>query len=245
LEKLYRNVRAGIDHDLQLLQEGKVELSKELQKMNIFVLSTSSPGLDAFLTRCVPTLMIAPWCRPLPWALERAEALKYCNETIAWSHLPDHELLPRWRNWPEPVTRCPPFTACICLDANQKYYNEKVDHQSRMYLARLFLNEKAANRVCAAALASERYRLIYGRWPISWEQLIPQFLPEALNDPYTGKPLKLKLVEDGLIVYSVGFNEKDDGGAVLPGDDRKVLDLGVRLWNPDQRRRPARKLDDQ
>jgi tetratricopeptide (TPR) repeat protein len=48
-------------------------------------------------------------------------------------------------------------------------------------------------------------------------------LPAAVTtDPYTGKPLHLKKTPDGWLVYSVGRDLKDDGGAL--GED---LDVGV------------------
>jgi hypothetical protein len=52
-------------------------------------------------------------------------------------------------------------------------------------------------------------------------------------------------IPDGRVVYSVGVDEKDDDGDVLPSEGHGTTDLGIRLWNLDQRRKPARKLDNQ
>jgi uncharacterized protein YfaT (DUF1175 family) len=46
-------------------------------------------------------------------------------------------------------------------------------------------------------------------------------------DPFTGKPLVFRIDKNGLLVYSLGSNEKDDGGRgtysitqlVTPKDD--------------------------
>jgi len=46
--------------------------------------------------------------------------------------------------------------------------------------------------------------------------------PQAIIDPYSGQPLKLKLTEDGWIVYSVMQNGVDDDG-----DFRDSKDYGV------------------
>lgn len=43
--------------------------------------------------------------------------------------------------------------------------------------------------------------------------------PEAVVDPFSGKPLKLKRTDDGWIVYSVGKDLNDDGGDV---DDKDI-----------------------
>jgi hypothetical protein len=88
-------------------------------------------------------------------------------------------------------------------------------------------------------LAAERYRLAHGRWPESLEALVPEFLPKVPTDPYDRKALRLRRLADGLVVYSVGPDGKDDGGhlnrqnLLAPGSD-----LGFRLWDVDQRRQP-------
>ena len=53
-------------------------------------------------------------------------------------------------------------------------------------------------------------------------------------------PLKLRKLPDGLFVYSVGFDGRDDGGKI---DTRQRIrdgaDTGFRLWDVASRRRPA------
>lgn len=45
-------------------------------------------------------------------------------------------------------------------------------------------------------------------------------LPDEIKlDPYNGQPLKIKRVESGWIVYSVGPNLKDDGGKIEKSED--------------------------
>jgi hypothetical protein len=51
--------------------------------------------------------------------------------------------------------------------------------------------------------------------------------PEATLDPFNREPLKIKHADDGWIVYSVGENLADDGGAVTTEDDGRPLDVGV------------------
>ena len=62
------------------------------------------------------------------------------------------------------------------------------------------------------ALACKIHRSLEGRFPENISQLVPDILPEEPLDPFTGKPFIYKLMEDGFVVYSVGSNEKDDGG---------------------------------
>ena len=71
-----------------------------------------------------------------------------------------------------------------------------------------------------AGLALRRYELRYGKPAPSLEALVPEFLPEVPRDFMDGKPLKYKPTTNGLTLYSVGADGKDDGG-----DDAKDL-----LW---------------
>ncbi|HVM59483.1 MAG TPA: hypothetical protein VMV72_01325 [Verrucomicrobiae bacterium] len=64
--------------------------------------------------------------------------------------------------------------------------------------------------------ALERYRLANGRFPETLGALAPQFTSQLPHDVITGEPYKYRLTKDGrFVLYSVGWNEKDDGG--VPG----------------------------
>src|SRR2546425_694530 len=69
----------------------------------------------------------------------------------------------------------------------------------------------------ALACALERFRLANGQLPENLDALAPRFIPRIPNDVITGEPPKYRRAEDGrFALYSVGWNEKDDGGT--PGD---------------------------
>jgi hypothetical protein len=95
-------------------------------------------------------------------------------------------------------------------------------------------------RCAAALLSAERYRKARGDWPKSLADLVPDFLPSPLVDPYAGVPLRLRRLADGLVIYCVGPDERDNGG-VLDRSRRGAAgtDLGYRLSDVGQRRQPA------
>ncbi len=77
------------------------------------------------------------------------------------------------------------------------------------------------------ACALERYRLKYHTLPDSLQALVPAYLDRVPHDVINGQPLIYKRVgKQDFILYSVGWNEKDDGGVV----NKKHKDQGDWVW---------------
>jgi len=64
------------------------------------------------------------------------------------------------------------------------------------------------------ACALERYRLANGDYPASLEMLSPKYLTQLPHDVINGEPLKYRRTANSFLLYSVGWNETDDGGKV-------------------------------
>ena len=76
-------------------------------------------------------------------------------------------------------------------------------------------NQTLANEAFVAC-GLERYRLVHGQYPESLDALVPQFAEKVPHDIVGGQPLKYHRTAEGrFVLYSVGWNEKDDGG--VPG----------------------------
>ncbi|MDB6032852.1 MAG: hypothetical protein JWM16_3190 [Verrucomicrobiales bacterium] len=89
----------------------------------------------------------------------------------------------------------------------------------------------ATGQVCAdeagIACALERYRLVNQGFPEKLEELVPKFLLRLPQDIISGQPYKYrKEGETGYDLYSIGWNERDDGG--LRG--RKLFDEKEGDW---------------
>jgi hypothetical protein len=96
---------------------------------------------------------------------------------------------------------------------------------------------EARCRCAVAAVAAERYRQRHGDWPPSLAALAPDLLPAVPADPFDGQPLRFRRVADGIVIYSLGPDSKDDSGELA--DDfppRGGTDIGFRLWDPAHRR---------
>jgi hypothetical protein len=94
-------------------------------------------------------------------------------------------------------------------------------------------------RCVVVALACERHRLRNQRWPEALADLAPTFLPVVPLDPITDAPLGYAKVPEGIIVYSRGWDGSYTGGSMSEPNERTPVQARFRLWNPDQRRRPA------
>jgi hypothetical protein len=73
------------------------------------------------------------------------------------------------------------------------------------------------------ACALERFRLAHGEYPENLDGLVPQFLDTIPHDIIGGGPLHYSRASQGaFMLYSVGWNGRDDGGSrgqPLPGTD--------------------------
>ncbi len=65
------------------------------------------------------------------------------------------------------------------------------------------------------ACALERYRLEYGQLPDTLDALVPEFLARVPLDVIDGQPLRYRRISgDQFVLYSIGWNETDDGGQI-------------------------------
>ena len=75
----------------------------------------------------------------------------------------------------------------------------------------------AARRMAATALAMRLYELDHGRRPRELAELVPDYLPAVPIDPMAAKdrPILYLPAAKQPILYSIGDNGKDDGGAYM------------------------------
>jgi hypothetical protein len=66
--------------------------------------------------------------------------------------------------------------------------------------------------VLSAVAAAHRFRLDHRTWPARLEDLVPKYLAAVPLDRLTGRPVRYQVTETGPRLYSLGFDDKDDGG---------------------------------
>ena len=96
------------------------------------------------------------------------------------------------------------------------------------------------DRSSRAAVAVERFRRDRGDLPNALSDLVPKYLTEIPVDPFSGEPLVFRPAAGAYTIYSIGSNQKDDGGdvamdlprAVKRGSDGQIIrpaDIGIRV----------------
>jgi hypothetical protein len=104
------------------------------------------------------------------------------------------------------------------------------------YAMRVAHGQNAAN-MARIAIALERWRLAHGRFPESLDALSPQFIAKLPHDVIGGQPLHYRREANGqFVLYSVGWNETDDGGVVgLKKDGSVDINQGDWVWRYPQK----------
>ena len=133
----------------------------------------------------------------------------------------------------ELVKNLPRLTDLVLGALNQKFLSEMVGGLFiRFMMPAITAGRVAEDRnvtrmqLTIVAVALERYRKANGRFPMALSALRPKFLSQIPKDLYSEKPLVFKPSRNGYLLYAVGRNREDDGGATFdskpPGDDIPV-----------------------
>jgi hypothetical protein len=79
--------------------------------------------------------------------------------------------------------------------------------------------------------AQERYYLAHGHYPETLDALVPDFMNKIPHDIIGGQPLHYRRISDTkFLLYSVGWNQKDDGGQKSPHDKNGTIDYTNGDW---------------
>lgn len=130
-----------------------------------------------------------------------------------------------WRRFTLANLATPPFDAAAmaALPAPPTFRHASLAKALASPVDRFVLacHETAANHCTMQALiALERWRIEHGAYPESLAELVPSILPSVPIDPWTGQTLRYRRVDPsrdelgrGFLLYSVGRDGRDDGGA--------------------------------
>lgn len=87
-------------------------------------------------------------------------------------------------------------------------------------------NQTTVNQALVAC-GLERYRRAHGDYPDALDALLPQFVEKLPRDLIGGQPLHYQRTADGkFVLYSIGWNETDDGGKTVFRKDGSIENDG-------------------
>lgn len=158
---------------------------------------------------------------------QRAALLRFMNQAVQAAALDLHKRAPALRELDAAAHRLPPVARRVA----EPFTPAATEEQRALALLR-----------CAiVAAAAEHFRLRNGHWPAGPDLLKRHgYLAEVPLDPYDGAPLRWRVLEDGVVVYSLGPDGQDNGGTLSGGDwPADGSDVGFRLWDSARRRQSA------
>lgn len=150
----------------------------------------------------------------------------YWEKMHGFSEHPYYEVKQVIKDWETHLgenTRGGFLTSIVAPAFFSKYHDRVHQHKTQMFLADL-------------GLAAAAYHARHQKYPSALDALVPEFISEIPRDPFDGKPLKMTNVDEGLILYGIGPDLKDDGGAEFD-DVKKTGDLTFCLGTAYEERR--------
>jgi hypothetical protein len=136
------------------------------------------------------------------WDADQREFLNFMRKALDATKLPPERRIAASRSMQSEANSLPNYClVCALICPAMTHYMESD------------LHNVAVLRAARTALAVERYRQTDGKLPDKLDDLCPDLLDAVPADPFDGAPLRYKKLEKGYIVYSVGPDGKDDGGA--------------------------------
>lgn len=87
----------------------------------------------------------------------------------------------------------------------------------------LWLQDNTTHQLETVALALALYRLNEGTFPAALTDLVPRYLGDVPDDPYSDGPLIYRPEGAGYLLYSVHADREDDGGLDEPNRDADMV----------------------
>ena len=141
------------------------------------------------------------WYRPLFLYDELTAAREIILDAHTIAAKPYHKSIEDWKRWEKSAKSVHGIIAAVPTP----FYGRGIEIK--------ILAAEAGVGLTNLAFAASAYQADHDAYPDSLEVLTPNYISHIPTDPFSGKPLKMTSVEGGLILYSVGPDLRDDGGA--------------------------------
>jgi hypothetical protein len=204
-----RGERAGVDRMMLTVHQGKVKVST--------IMGSSGNSWETWIVDHVPLVVSGG----------RPEYLRLMNKNVEAAKLPAEQQQPGFDEVEKEAKKSSAIFVRMLLPAMTKVGLAHRRSQANM-------------RSSMVGVAAECYRIKHNQWPATLDDLCKEGLLQAVpTDPFDGQPLRYTVRPDGVIIYSVGVDGTDNGGAIDRANPTGPgVDLGFRLWDVPARRQP-------
>jgi hypothetical protein len=177
--------------------------------------SLGDPGQHPLPDEHFPEILL-PLYRVFLLEEEIRSGNKAVQEWRRLANMPYHLSREQWLTFPERLLKHQTgFLIMEKLHSTSRYPGRAAEGDAYHSLSRL-------------AAAVTIFRLKTGDLPKDLDDLAPEFIETIPTDPFDGKPLRMILTAGGgAILYSVGADLKDNGGAAMNIDD--IGDIAIRM----------------
>ncbi|HPO11842.1 MAG TPA: hypothetical protein PLI09_00235 [Candidatus Hydrogenedentes bacterium] len=176
------------------------EIMADLYK-DMFGVESYVPGATRTLLRVVS---MTGWTEA-----DRYRYLSRLSELNAISRMPVYEAIPAMQAFEDQIQRNNSWIPTISGNLSSGL--------SRAVFS--FGRDQAQIQFATTAIAIQRYQSFTSKLPDSLNDLVPSFMSSMPQDPFDGQPMRYRRIENGYLVYSVGYNQQDEGG-VAPAENQ-------------------------
>ena len=141
------------------------------------------------------------WYRPLFLYNELIAAREIMLEAHTIAAKPYYQSIGDWERWEKSAKSARGIITAVSVP----FYGKGIEIK--------ILAAEAGVGLTNLAFAASAYQADHDAYPDSLEDLTPNYISHIPTDPFSGKPLKMTSVEGGLVLYSVGADLRDNGGA--------------------------------
>jgi hypothetical protein len=205
-----RGERAGWHVMFEDIRDGRMPLNT----LNGMAGPTSARNLFGWIRERFPSTILSDY----------PEYLQHMTQAVEIARLPLDQQRPKLQAWEETAKTTDNSVIRLAAPALAKVYNAECRSHGNL-------------RTASVAVACERYRLANKAWPKTLDDLVKaKLIKEIPLDPIDGKPLRYRQDKEKIVIYSIGEDEKDDGGNIERDRMAPGIDVGFRLWHPHLRR---------
>ncbi len=140
---------------------------------------------------------------------EAIAAFEALNELASLADKPYHEVAARWRETENRLFHSPQ-TILWAMSVTAKFLRSETPLSATLCLGLVALELEACRRTT-------------GSYPKTLGDMKLAYLSELPDDPCSGQPLRYTRTPDGFVLYSVGANARDEGGASSDSEQDDII----------------------